>query len=55
MHADCDGPRIGATNCVLADMNGIQFSVHYIQTTDVEPIMRKYLNIHLADQSIQTE
>ena len=55
MHVDCDGPRIGPTNCVLTDMNGIQFSVHYIQTTDVEPIMRKYLNIHLPDQSIQTE
>ena len=73
MHADCDGPRIGATNCVFADMNviarlllalpnrpaagitGIRFSVHYIQTTELEPIMRKYLNIHLPDQSIQTE
>ena len=73
MHADCDGPRIGATNCVLPGMNvsarqlsmlpnrpaaaitGIQFSVHYIQTTGREPAMRKYLNIHLPDQSIQTE
>jgi len=23
MHADCDGPRIGATNCVFADMKVI--------------------------------
>ncbi len=73
MHADCDGPRIGATNCVLIDMNviarllsalpgrsaagirGIQFSVHYIQTIDWEHAVRKYLNIHLPDQSIRTE